>query len=208
MWLKSQCGGCVDNHPWWTHREWHHAYHHLPPANCEDVHPSLSHDEFNHKGVSCGDFHTSLDHEDWSSGNLDQPAEETEKEHDGQACTSYHEGETHSDWDDSKEHPGNTCDEEHSWESHLEWLDEKEHPENTCDEEHCGEDHFQWAYQQSLTPWELQARERGQKELVRHNEELRKERDEKETYQFILVLIAIAVIGAIINALNPPLKFF
>ena len=147
-WLKSQCGGCVDNHPWWTHGEWHHEYHHLPPAHCNDVHPSHTHDEFEHKGVSCGLFHTGLDHEDWLSGNLEQPAEETEKEHEQLPCDSVHPGGSHTDWTNEKEHPGNTCDEEHWNIDHFDWVEEeehrREHPPEYCEDEHPKILHSEW----------------------------------------------------------------
>jgi len=203
-WLEVQCGGCEQNHPWWTHGEWHHAYKNLPPENCAEVHPAHSHDEFEHKGIACVEFHPDSDHDDWELGNGLRTAEEAEDEHERTPCDSFHPEATHVEWED---HPGSTCDSIHSEETHTEWIDAKDHPGSTCDEEHWMEEHDNWAYQKSLSPRELRSQEREQKELVRHTEEMRKERNEKDTYKFILILIAIAVLGVIINALHPPLEF-
>lgn len=120
-WLAAECGGCIENHPWWTHAEYHHLYHHLPPAHCSDVHPANSHDEFEHKGIKCDQFHLGLDHDDWELENGLNTAEQAEAEHEGEQCDRYHPGESHSHWDDSKEHPGNTCDEEHPEFDHYDW---------------------------------------------------------------------------------------
>ena len=177
-WLLSQCGGCEENHPWWTHGEWHHQHRHFSPLDCSEAHPSHSHEEFEHKGIKCEEFHPYADHDDWNYGNGLNTAEEAEVEHDQLPCESVHFYETHAAWDDAKDHPG-----------------------TTCDEEHREEDHDEWEYQRSLSPRELKAQEREAQEYRRHQQELRKERDEKATYQLILILGAIVLFFVIVNQL-------
>ena len=107
-WLDSECGGCVDAHPSWTHKEWHHTYHHLPPAHCNEVHPPHTHEEFRHKCIACKDFHPEISHYlferyltfEWFgySDELTPPLSRPQN-HGGWACVKAHPKVTHFDWE-------------------------------------------------------------------------------------------------------------
>jgi hypothetical protein len=106
-WSKSKHSGqtCQTVHGWWNHSEWQHenTFDELNDTgiSCVNVHPDVTHHQFQHKGIWCHEFHGNEEHRAWYLAMGSRSAGEAEAQHPRLTCSTAHPAVGHNSWVES-----------------------------------------------------------------------------------------------------------